>query len=385
MGVCLTDSPVADMDPKARSLFIDGLTPEGGLFTDVQRSVHPKSNSSWRVSPDPLWMPPAIVARYESLGHHLLAFYKAANLLYSQSVRGIQPAWVAEYLDQGKTDDVIGFGRMNRFRRHLPCIIRPDVIPTKSGMIASELDSVPGGIGFTGSLGERYSKLGCEIVGGSDGMVTGFSRMVRSVAEDENPTLGILISEESVAWRPEMGWLTERANEHGLETYMMSPEEITFTEEGLFAPGADGLRKIDVLYRFFELFDLRNIPKIDLILYAVRKGLVRITPPLKHYLEEKMMMGLFHHPVLRRFWLEQMGEETTAALDDLFPKTWIIDPRPMPPHGAIPGLTIGGRPVADWRELGSLGQKDRQLVVKPSGYSEQAWGSRGVSDRKSVV
>jgi hypothetical protein len=379
MGVCLTDKPVDEMDARERSLFIDGLTPEGGLFTDVQRAVHPNSNSSWRVSPDPFWMPPSIVQMYEDLGRRLLSFYKAANLLYSQSLRGIQPAWVAGYLDQGKSDEVIGFGRMNRFRQHLPAVIRPDIIPTKDGMIASELDSVPGGIGFTGSLSERYSRLGCDIVGGSSGMVTGFLRMIRSAAATEEPVLGVLISEESAAWRPEMGWLSDRLNAEGLESYVLTPDEIIFTEEGLFAPSSSGLRKIDVLYRFFELFDLRNIPKIDLILYAVRKGLVRITPPLKHYLEEKMMMGLYHHPALRPFWLQQLGEETATALDSLFPKTWILDPSPMPPYGTIPGLTINGRPARSWQELGSLGQKDRELVVKPSGFSENAWGSRGVS------
>ena len=61
---------------------------------------------------------------------------------------------------------------MRRFKSHLPFVIRPDVIPTRNGMIATELDSIPGGIGFTASLGERYGKLGCDIVGGADGMVT---------------------------------------------------------------------------------------------------------------------------------------------------------------------------------------------------------------------
>ena len=92
-----------------------------------------------------------------------------------------------------------------------------------------------------------------------------------------------------------------------------------------------------------------------------------------------MLMGLLHHPALRPFWQKQLGEETMSTLEALFPKTWILDPRPVPPHSVIPGLTISGRPLTNWRDLGALGQKERELVVKPSGFSENAWGSRGVS------
>lgn len=379
MGICAREASVEEMGPKERSIYIDQLTPRGGLYTDVQRAVHPKSNSTWRVSPEPFWMPPHIVWQYEALGRHLYRFYKAANLLYSQSVRGIQPGWVAAYLDRGKPEEVIGYGRMNRFKQHLPHVVRPDVIPTVEGMVATELDSVPGGIGFTASLGQRYARLGYEIVGGADGMASGFMHMIRSVGGVEDSVLGVVISEESASWRPEMAWLGEVLNGLGLETYVVRPEEILFSEAGLFVEGARGRRQIDVLYRFFELFDLKNIPKIDLILYAIRKDLVKVTPPLKGYLEEKMLMGLFHHPLLKRFWHSELGEDTFDFLMQVFPKTWILDPHPLPPYGVIPGLEIDGQAFTDWQALGRLGQKQRQFVVKPSGFSEQAWGSRGVS------
>ena len=379
MSTPTTQKLPAEMDDRERCLFIDGLTPKGGLYTDTQREVHPSSNSSWQVSPDPFWMPGQIIKHFEDLGRHLHRFYHAANQLYWQSFRGIQPEWAAAYLDVGKPAEVIGYGRMNRFKQHLPRVIRPDIIPTKDAMIASELDSIPGGIGFTGSLADRYARLGAEIVGGADGMVAGFSRMVASVAGKPDPVLGVIVSEESDAYRPEMQWLGEALGAAGLETHVLRPEDVVFTEEGLFAPSGGKLRRLDLIYRFFELFDLKNIPKIDLILYAVRKGLVHTTPPLKAYLEEKMLMALFHHPLLEGFWVKELGEEAFDFLLKTFPKTWILDPRPLPPHAVIPGLQINGTPVADWQALGHLHQKERQFVIKPSGFSETAWGSRGVS------
>ncbi len=368
-----------EMTPQERCLFIDGQTPEGGLYTDAQRPIHPDANSSWQVGSDPWRLPESVLSHLEEMGQHLHAFYKAANLLYNHSWRGIQPEWVAGYLDQGKPESVVALGRMNRIKQHLPMVIRPDIIPTREGMIATELDSVPGGIGFTASLGARYSALDEPIVGGPDGMVDGFERMLRSFAGCDDPAVGIVISEESVSWRPEMVWIADRLNARGLETHVTTPEEIVFTEDGLYAPAEGDLRRIDVVYRFFELFDLKNIPKMELILYAAKKNLVKVTPPLKSYLEEKMMMALFQHPMLRDFWQQQLSSETLSFLEQLFPRTWILDPAPLPPHATIHGLEVKGRPFADWRHLGHLGQKDRQLVIKPSGFSELAWGSRGVA------
>ena len=95
MGVCELGKSVEEMDPRERCLYIDRLTPKGGLYTDVQREVHPESNSTWRVSPEPWGLPLEVVRRFEALGRHLYRFYRAANLLYSQSVRGVQPTFSA--------------------------------------------------------------------------------------------------------------------------------------------------------------------------------------------------------------------------------------------------------------------------------------------------
>ena len=114
-------------------------------------------------------------------------------------------------------------------------------------------------------------------------------------------------------------------------------------------------------------------------MYAVKKGHLALTPPMKPWLEEKMAFALVHHPALEPFWTHELGADTFELLHRLMPKTWILDPRPVPPHAVIPGLTVDGHSVSDWKVLASLGQKGRRFVIKPSGFSELAWGSRGVS------
>ena len=70
-------------------------------------------------------------------------------------------------------------------------------------MSIAELDSLPGGIGLTGWLGETYAALGEGIVGGAAGMIEGFSRAY--------PGHDILISRESGDYQPEMEWLAGQA------------------------------------------------------------------------------------------------------------------------------------------------------------------------------
>jgi len=365
-------------DPAARSLFVNQRAAGYEFFPSPRRELHEDQNCAWRISPDPFWIDADTLALCEQLGDRLLAFYETMNLLYQHSHRGLQPEWISEYLDRGKPERVRQYGLMNRFRRDVPVVIRPDVILTPEGPVITELDSVPGGIGLAGFLNQAYSELGFGVVGGPEGMVSGFRDAVFGVAGSTDPTLGIIVSDEASDYRPEMEWVGDQLRRQGLKVHNLKPEDVFFAGQRLYAESACGREGLDIIYRFFELFDLKNIPQIDLILYAVRKEAAVLTPPLKSYLEEKLAFALLHHPKLQGFWEQEMGEEALAALQSVIPRTWIIDSRPLPPHAVIPGLELDGEPVSSWAELKEATKSQRRLVIKPSGFSELAWGSRGV-------
>jgi hypothetical protein len=319
---------------------------------------------------------------FHQLGPQLLSFYRALNRLYIDSLRGLQPAWIAGYLDQGKPEALLTFSRMNRFREHLPVVIRPDIIPTQDGMVITELDSVPGGIGMTGCLSALYADSehsGLSLVGGTEGMVRGFAAMLRSQLAQRTGCIAILVSEEAKDYRPEMLWLAARLRAADLDAYCVEPRHIRFTEEGLRLRSEGIDQPIALIYRFYELFDLLNIPKSELVQYAIKKDWVAVTPPYKPALEEKLSFALLHHPALRSFWEQALGGEVFLHLATIMPRTWVLDPAPIPPSATIPGLIIGGRAIMNWHDLAAATQKQRHFVIKPSGFSDLAWGSRGVS------
>ncbi len=345
-------TPVNPADPLAvRARTVRDRLPPGGLFADQH----------WRVAVEPFPLAPEIARELEGLGRVLLQFYRATNLLYRQSLDGRAPRWVAELLDQGKPADLLAWQRDAAFRNDLPRVLRPDLLLTEAGFAVTELDSVPGGIGLTTWLYETYARTAphepapvAPLLGSADALRRGFAGIFGTA-----PRVHLMVSEESAAYRPEMDWLA--SGWPGPTTAAVRDTDFTGWSEG------------DAIYRFFELFDLANIPASDAIFEAARQRQVRLTPPPKPLFEEKLLFALLWNRTLRPFWRRELGEGFLQRLLKRVPYTWVLDPTPLPPHAAFPGLDL-----TDWRQLKELSQRERELILKVSGYSERAWGARGV-------
>ena len=280
-----------------------------GEKLEAIRSAFPKeglfAEKEWLLSPDPFPIDKKFLAELEQLGHRLFVFQRACNQLYQLSIKGKQPEWVARYLDAGKPEELIEFSRRKEIRDDLPRVIRPDLILTDNGYIIAEIDSVPGGIGLTGWLNQTYSKFDSEIIGGANGMLEGFRTVLPNGGD-------IVLSRESATYRPEMEWVAARLNQRDAVAGGVDSGSVPkFNPAGVNAPGyswrvaaAENYEPQARLavYRFFELFDLPNIPGIENTLRANAEGRVTITPPIKPYLEEKMWFALFWLQPLREFW-----------------------------------------------------------------------------------
>jgi hypothetical protein len=323
--------------------------PKEGLFAE----------KDWLLSPDAFPLDRNFQRELEQLGHRLFVFQRACNQLYQLSAKARQPSWIARYLDAGKPASLVEYSRRKEIRDAVPRVIRPDLVLTDDGYVIAEIDSVPGGIGLTGWLNQSYSRFEQDIVGSATGMLDGF----RSVLPNGGD---IVVSEEAGTYRPEMQWVAARLNQEISNTSSTTCWRVAAAEN--YAPTDRAI------YRFFELFDLPNIPGIDRTLRSAAEGKITITPPIKPYLEEKMWFALFWMQPLREFWRRELGEKYFLQLQKVIPYSWLLDPAPLPQHAVIPRLEIH-----DWREAARFSQKDRELLLKVSGFSPLGWGSRGIS------
>lgn len=314
----------------------------------------------------------------ENIGQALYEFYRSLDALYRKSSLEPSLSFVSEMLDRGKPRELIEFGRSKKFRQDLPGILRPDLLITASGPVLTEMDSVPGGVGLLHALTRSMQNIGgTGVFGGSDGMIAGFASMIRSQQPDAS--LAIIVSDESNDYRAEMRYLAECLDAEYFPAACIHPREMLFDGKGIFRKDSFGNEvRINIVYRFFELFDLSNIPKIDILQYFVKGGKLKVTPPFKPWLEEKLGMALWHHHRLTDYWNNTVKEDLRDVLDRIIPKTWPLDPTPVPSGAAIVGLEVKGRKLLDFQSLIGLTQKERELIIKPSGFSPEAWGSRGV-------
>jgi hypothetical protein len=189
---------------------------------DQLRAASPKSGlfaeKTFLFSPEPLRLEPKLAEELGKLGHRLQLFQRAANELYYRSHAGKAPRWVADYLDRGKPAELLAFARQKQFRADLPRVIRPDLLLGDSTFAITELDSVPGGIGLTAWLSQNYADGGFDVLGGRNGMIDGFRRILGTRAD-------ILVSDEAGTYRPEMAWAAGQVNATGGEWQVHRAED----------------------------------------------------------------------------------------------------------------------------------------------------------------
>ena len=302
----------------------------------------------WKFSPQPLVLSRREIREIEGMGHVLARFQQACDEIYRRSAAGGLPGWIAELLDTGKPTWMVDVQRRAGKQGQRPRVIRPDLLWTPSGWALTELDSVPGGMGITGWLSRLYAGAGFEVLGGADGMIDGF----RSISGEGAV---VVVSEEAADYREEMEWL---AGEAGGGRKVSAAEDFEGAAE---------------VYRFFEWFDWESMDLFRSLAEHSVEGRVVLTAPCLPHLEDKLWLALLWTPALRSLWEGVLRGSHLQRLRSWVPFGWVVDPSPLPPQAALPRLGLH-----DWREVAGLSQKERQLVLKISGFHETAWGSRGV-------
>ncbi len=346
---------------------------------------------TWRMSPSALVLSRDQIRQLNLIGHACLSFYRALETLYLKATGGRsvlrnsdqKVPWVSAYLERGKPEIIARYAGVKSVQGMLPPVIRPDLLMTEDGFILTELDSVPGGIGLTAFLNRVYREHQ-NILGTGNEMISGFANALSWAARKqgkprESMVTAIGISAESSSYRPEMEYLAEQLMHLGWNCQVVSTDDIVLNGKKLSINVHGKAQELDVLYRFWELFDYLNIPFMTEAMKLGGELETVIIPPMKTIFEEKGSLALFHHPRLQTYWEEALSKADYACLQTLIPQTWIMDATPLPQNGLLIGPQIHGKLLHDWSGLKSLGRKERQFVIKISGFDENAWGARSVT------
>jgi hypothetical protein len=347
-------------------------------------------DKTWQLSPNAWPLTGEQISQLEQIGAACVEFHQALETLYTRSANGknllrnkpLLAPWVADYLDRGKPAQVIQHARDPKNRGVFPSVLRPDLLLTEEGFVMTELDSVPGGIGLTAFLNRLYAE-GADasepILGAGDAMIQQFYNALAALRPDlRSPAIALVVSDEAETYRPEMKWLAEQLQIQGKRVFCLEPDDIFPLGTSLCFDIEGNPEKIDIIYRFFELFDLPNLRTAHFIFEAWQAGEVAVTPPMRPFQEEKLALALFHHHLLVDFWTENLSGRALKLLKQLIPPSWIMDPAPLPPGAVLDGPKVGGRSLTDWKQLAQASQKERELIMKISGYHETAWGARSV-------
>lgn len=348
-----------------------------GLFDD----------DAWLRAPEPYVLTDKQWKSLEEIGQGCADFYAALELLYRFSVEGrnllrngeLYAPWVAEYLDRGKPPALVEHGRRTEYKGAFARVLCPDLLLTKQGFVLTDLDSGHHGLGLTSFLNQAYRAVGETSALPEGTLMDGFYEALAALLPDQElPLIAIVVSEESASARPEYQWLAEALRKRGKPVYCLEPQELMPLGKSLCAPVEGSPERIDIVFRVFELFDLRNISTSDAIFDSVEAGEVVVTPPMREFLEEKLVFGLFHHPLLGRYWKEHLARRSHKTLSKIIPKTWIVDPVELPPCSVLNAPTIGGQPIIRWEQLAEGSQRERNQVLKVSGFHKNSRGSESI-------
>lgn len=344
-------------------------------------------NKTWRLSPEAWPLTEAEVNTIREIGRACLEFHRAMELLHTRSREGrnllrnrsLEAPWVAEYLDRGKPEGLRRHAAAKAVRGSHPVVIRPDLLLTDQGFALTEIDSVPGGIGLTAYLNRLYGGQP-GIVGAGDAMIERFDASLAALRPDKpDPSIGIAVSQEAATYRPEMQWMADELAARGRRAHCLDPDELMTLGDSLCADVKGNPEEIDVLYRFWELFDHPNLSVAPHLMELVEGGApFAVTPPMRHFQEEKLALALFHHHLLGDFWRENLSKRAHRLLKRIVPRGWIMDPVSLPPNAVLDAPHVGGRPIWRWEQLVDASQRERNLILKLSGFHENAWGARSV-------
>jgi hypothetical protein len=230
--------------------------------------------------------------------------------------------------------------------------VRPDLIVTSEGLKICEIETSPFGLGLSHLLNTGYTQAGFETLSSE----LELSNYVQSKISRSGQ---IVFSDKTKSYKGQLEYTAQK---------IFSNEKQNWS--------ATHIHDFDIsstqpMYRAFYLSEsLMDDSVNQLVNLRLQSG--DITPSITPHLEEKAILALIWDRRFENFYKKQLGETSFNQLREHIPKTWIIGQE----EHFSPGMPKG---ISTTIDLAGQTRKNRQFVVKPSGFSANSSWAEGVS------
>lgn len=294
-------------------------------------------NINFRVSPDPLLIEPAQAEALTRAGQELASYLAATQDLYESDETA------AALLDRGKPE---------RFLRETEpdyLFFRPDMIITSEGLAVCEIETSPFGLGLSELLNRAYASAGHETMAEPEALKM-------HVHSRTSPDGKILFSDKTKAFSGQLEFLAET---------VFGGDDRDWSAENASEANTDGdIYRAHYLVEYLSDFAVRD-------LYDSLDDKQSITPSLTPQFEEKAILALIWDKRFEDFYRKALGNSSHDFLRTIIPPTWIV--------GEESGFALGlPNNYEDSVELAKLSRRQRQYVLKVSGFSQDSAWAEGV-------
>ncbi len=331
---------------------------KGFVWYDSERKseVPQESHLPFRISPEPFALPQELREQLPRYTDAVVSFYNFCDDFFSTCSEN--DPWF-DYVFRNKPERL----RQERSRpgRHL--FLRPDFILTEGAPMLVELETSPFGFGLSSFLTTAYQKEGCTVMGNPDSIARAFREHCNRIDGRHRPSFAFVLTEHTKRYDGQLRYVSALLAQQGMESHVWNSRDVTADGNTLSADGD----RADFLYRGFYLHEMESDPQLRKL---VEQMADRTIPPLKAHLEEKALLALVWDPAHEQRLRDAVGHDHFAALRECVPPTWVVDPKRIP--DALRGQ------VQKWPDLAKQSRKQRQYVLKPSGFTTHSSWSRGV-------
>ncbi|HQZ14232.1 MAG TPA: hypothetical protein PLT55_00105 [Acidimicrobiia bacterium] len=301
----------------------------------IYDSDHHKDQASvpFLVSDAPLSLDPKLVKELQEIGHTIVAYMDAVSFLYKTHQD------IHELLDHGKPSQFHGNEPNYLF-------VRPDLIITPQGFKICEIEVSPFGLALSDILGKAYS----------DRSLAHDPEFLKAFVAANTPASGTFIySDKTQRFAGQLGYLADavygdRKDEQGNQW------NVSHIRDHANRPDSQ-------VYRGYYLHEAQK----DSMLEALTHMCTTLPSPTPFF-EEKALLALIWDTRFAGSFNQLLGDSDFARMRELIPPTWIVGQEQY----FEPGLPGGATTTL---ELAGMGKKQRQVVIKSSGYCDNmSWG-----------